>query len=244
MNIALITIAYKGYGKFADQWLGFISQMKIKPDQIVIVLGEDHGLSHIEVLQLKEKYIDLPVKFIRTKLPPLMGPMRNKAVRAAHTEWVMYMSIDDMILPNAIEVLEKYEKDADYISISWESSDEWNNHEKITLHRSKTPEEMALVYHGKGFIIGHSPFRRSFWEAHHYKDHDYPNAPFVADLVEAGARFVKTIEPCTRYLRRENSHSARLGKRRQERDPNEKRQANKWKNNMQRRIIKYYRSLK
>lgn len=241
MNIGLVTIAYNGYGKFVDQWLGFVSEMSTKPDQIVIVLGKDHGLPTTEMLMLLSKYSDLPVKFTVTKLPPLMGPMRNKAVGACKTEWVMYMSIDDMILPDAIEILEEYEKDADYISISWQSSDEWNSHKKIMLHKSKTPEEMALKYHGKGFIIGHSPFRRSFWEQHPYKNHDYPNAPFVADLVEAGARFVKTEQPCTRYLRREGSHSARLGKRKQQRDPIEKRQANHWKNDMQRRIIKYYK---
>lgn len=243
MNIALVTTAYNGYGRFADQWLGFIAEMDPKPTRVVIALGPDHGLTPTDLSNLYEKYSEILPDTCFVMVPnekPLMGPMRNWAVRSAHTEWVMYMSIDDKIYPWAIKEFEKYENDADYISISWDSENMWQRNSNTTLHKAKTPQEMAELYHGKGFIIGHSPFRRSFWEKHPYADHDYPNAPFVADMVESGARFVKTEIPCTCYLRRLDSHAARLGRRRGTLDPKEKSQANRWKNNMQRRIKKYY----
>lgn len=239
MNIGIVTAVWNGYGQFVDQWLDAISKLETKPTAITIALGKDHGL--YSVTEMLEKYPDLPIKFHRTYAEPLMGPMRNAAVRETKTEWIMYLSVDDVILPGAIDEFKKYEKNADYICIKWQSVATWRQGAKVLTHNPKTPQEMAELYNGKGFIVGHSPFRRSFWEKTPYKAHDYPNAPFVADLVEAGARFVKTEEPCTRYLRRLDSHAARLGRRKDAFDPKEKSLANKYKNNMQRRIRNYYR---
>lgn len=245
MNIGIVTSAYNGYGKYANQWLDAISQLTQKPAKITIALGKEHGLEPHEITGLLSKYRDLPLHFVQaTATEPLMGPMRNIAIQHTNTEWIMYLSIDDVILPGAIDEFEKYEKDADYICIKWLSKATWRR-SKVLEHNPKTPEEMVRLYNGKGFIVGHSPFRRSFWEKHPYKPHDYPNAPFVADLVEAGARFVKTEEPCTMYLRRLDSHAARLGRRGGGgKDPIEKAKANRWKNNMQKRIRKYYREKK
>lgn len=245
MNIGIVTAVWNGYGKFVDQWLDAISKLETKPRQITIMLGTNAGIKHEEVVELLDKYpsINGVTKTVVEDpgLPALMGPMRNEAIRFTSTEWIMYLSVDDVILPGAINEFMKYEEEADYICIKWLSKATWNPRAKVLVHNPKTPEEMALQYNGKGFIVGHSPFRRSFWEKHPYKPHDFPNAPFVADMVEAGARFVKTEEPCTMYLRRMDSHAARLGRRKGHIDPIAKGWANKWKNNMQKRIRKYYR---
>lgn len=244
MNISIVTTAYNGYGVFADQWLESISNSKTLPAKVIIALGKDHGLENHNELLDKYSMLDLQFHFCEN-VKPLMGPMRNAAVNQTETEWVQYLSIDDILLPDAIDEYMKVEAEADYICIMWQSKAMWRR-SKILTHIPKTPEEMATLYRGKGFIVGHSPFRRSFWEKYPYKPHDYPNAPFVADLVEAGARFVKTEQPCTMYLRRLESHAARLGRRGHGAkiatiDLNEKQQANRWKNNMQKRIVKYYR---
>lgn len=238
MNIGIVTTAYNGYGRFARQWLEAIDKLKTKPTMVTIVLGHEHGLLDAESLEKEYKHLDL--KIVRTVREPLMGPMRNVAVENTPTEWIMYLSIDDVILPGAIDELAKYEKDADYICIKWQSVATWRKGAKILTHNPKTPREMALKYNGKGFIVGHSPFRRSFWEKHPYQPHDYPNAPFIGDLVEAGARFVKTEEPCTMYLRRLDSHAARLGRRKSTLVLAEKKKANHWKINTERRIRRYY----
>lgn len=242
MNIGIVTAVWNGYGKFVRQWLDAIDSLDTKPTQITIALGHNHGLPADELDTLLGRFQHLHLIFaIDETMPPLMGPMRNFAIALTNQEWIMYLSVDDIILPNAIDEFMKYEKDADYICIKWLSTATWNPRARVLIHNPKTPEEMALKYNGKGFIVGHSPFRRSFWEKKPYKSHDYPNAPFVADMVEAGARFVKTEEPCTMYLRRLDSHAARLGRRKETLDPIEKGWANKWKNNMQKRIRKYYR---
>lgn len=239
MNIGIVTTAYNGYGRFAIQWLDAIAHLDTPPAAVTIALGQDHG-ADIDELHRFAKWAEIPLTIVVTDADPLMGPMRNAAIEETHTDWIMYLSIDDVILPNAIDEFKKYEADADYICIKWKSIATWNPRAKELIHNPKTPREMALQYNGKGFIVGHSPFRRKFWEKHPYKPHDYPNAPFVADMVEGGARFMKTEEPCTLYLRRLDSHAARLGRRKKTLDRKEKGWANRWKNNMQKRIRKYY----
>lgn len=242
MNIGIVTTVYNGYGKFCRQWLEAIDQLETKPNMVTIAAGKNHGIEDAQSLLQDFGHLNLLI-VTNTEIPALMGPMRNLAVQYTQTEWIMYLSVDDVILPGAIEELSKYEGEADYICIKWLSKATWNPRARTMIHNPKTPEEMVIKYNGRGFIVGHSPFRKSFWEKHPYKEHDYPNAPFVADMVEAGARFAKTEEPCTMYLRRIGSHAQRLVKRGgvDERDPQEKRLANRWKNNMQKRIRKYYR---
>lgn len=240
MNITIVTTAYKGYGQYADQWLSFIAASYEKPTKVIIALGKDHGLVNHKTLLKKYSNLDLQFHFCEST-KPLMGPMRNEVINEATTEWVMYLSIDDMLLPNAIAEFQRFVDYADYICISWESITTWNPLAPITYHEGKTPERLALRHKGHGFIVGHSPFRRSFWVKSPYMNHDYPNAPFVADMIKNGARFASTDLACTRYLRRMDSHAARLGRRgvgfgRKK----EKVKARYWKRHLEETIREYY----
>lgn len=239
MNIALVTIAYNGYGRFVDQWLEWILNSKTLPDKVVVALGKDHGLHNAEDLINKYSILDLQFHYCED-IKPLMGPMRNQAIDQTETEWVMYLSVDDVLLPNAIDEFARLEDEADYICISWESQAIWNPRAPLLFHQGKTPKELATKYGCKGFIVAHSPFRRKFWEIQSYMNHDYPNAPFISSCIKNGARFVKTNKPCTRYLRRQDSHAARLGRRRGSKVQAEKDQANRWKAYFQRTLKEYY----
>lgn len=240
MNIAVVTVAYNGYGKYADQWLGFIAESEKKPDHIVIALGPNHGLENH--MDLVEKYKDMNVQFhLCESTKPLMGPMRNQAVNEVDTEWVMYLSIDDQLLPHAITEFEKHEDEADYICISWESHATWKPWAPIAFHQGKTPERLATEFEGRGFIVAHSPWRKWLWDKEAYMDHDYPNAPFLAGCVKNGARFVHTDVPCTRYLQRLDSHAQRLGRRgRHHADQAERKKAIHWKQYCKKVILEHY----
>lgn len=239
MNIGICTIAYSGYGKYVSQWLKAVSELKTLPDEVVVVLGKDHGLEN--EFELFDVYPTLKLKFVHAEEHrPLMGVLRNAAVEALDTEWVMYLSVDDVIMPEAIDTFKELEKDADYICISWMSTTTWLKDKPKMYHRAKTPEEMA-AYNGRGFIVAHSPYRKSFWELEPYEEHDYPNAPFVAGVIKNGGRFVKTETPCTMYLRRQDSHAAKLGRRKGSLIRAEKNLANKYKNYLKRVIVEHYR---
>jgi len=240
MNISIVTVAYKGYGKFADQWLGFIEKSHIKPTKVIIALGKDHGLEDHNALIDKYKGLDLQFHFCES-VRPEMGPMRNQAVNQVETEWVQYLSIDDMLLPNAINEFEAIAVESDYICISWESQAQWKPLAPIAYHEGKTPERLVREFEGRGFIVGHSPFRKKFWDMESYADHDYPNAPFVAGCVKNGARFTSIPEPCTRYLQRLDSHAARLGRRGKKfAVETERQEARKWKQYMKKTMLDYY----
>lgn len=240
MDIALVTAAYNGYGRFADQWLGFIAESSVLPAKVIIALGPKHGLKNHEKLFAKYPQLNLQFHFCE-KTEPLMGPMRNQAVSEAETEWVQYLSIDDQLLPEAIEEYARLEKDADFICISWQSKAQWKKEAPVVFHQGKTPETLAKKYDTRGFINAQSPYRRRFWLMEGYMNHDYPNAPFTASCIKNGARFVHTDVPCTRYLQRLNSHAKRLGRRGVRfQVKSEKIQANYWKNFLKKTMREYY----
>lgn len=243
MDLGIVTIAYGGYGQFLPQWCKSISELDIAPSATTVVLGQRHGLTgkdKAESLRL------LPgLKIINDRSGPTMGRLRNLAVQHTDTEWIQYLSVDDIILPWAIDEYQRYEADADYIVIRWKSRATWNPEAPEYDHTPRTPYEMAKKYDGRGFLVNHSPYRRSFWARRPYMLHDYPNAPFIAGMVELGARFVRTERPCTVYLRRLDSHCGRnLGRRqldgKKRTVPAEKRLARYWRADMQRRICNYY----
>lgn len=241
MNIALVTIAYNGYGRYIDQWLDAIARSKTLPDQIIIVLGKDHDYSNQSLIL--EKYSELNIKLVYAEgVKAKMGRLRNFGVKHTTTEWVMYLSVDDILMPEAIDEFARLENQADYICISWYSRALWRAYEvEPTFHRGKTPEYLYKMTEGRGFIVSHSPYRRKFWELSPYMDHDYPNAPFLADMILNGARFVSTKVPCTTYLKRFDSHAAKLGRRgRYGMIKSEKVQAVKWKRHLEEVIRTYY----
>ena len=241
MNIAIVTCVYNGYGEFVDQWLGFIDKSFIRPEKVVIALGRDHGLKDHEALFKKYERLNLQFHFCETT-KPLMGLMRNQAVGQVESEeWVMYLSVDDMLLPDAIGTFESVQSEADYICISWESIATWKPWAPVVYHEAKTPMRLAREFDTRGFIVGHSPWRKKFWDMEPYMNHDYPNAPFVAGMIKNGARFVSTDVPCTRYLQRQDSHAARLGRRGKKLAvEKERQQARKWKQYLQSTMRDYY----
>jgi hypothetical protein len=168
-----------------------------------------------------------------------MGSVRNAAIAATGTEWVQWLSIDDGIVSDAIARMRPYASSADWLCIGWLTRGLGRPEMR---HQSPLPSEMARR-RGRGFIIGHSPFRRWLWERSPYPAHDYPNSPFLAAAVEAGARFVRVPTPITIYLRRSDSHSRTVlqGPRR---SMEEKRKAIMYKRDTQRRIVAYYRAEK
>ncbi|MEQ9135752.1 MAG: glycosyltransferase family A protein [Thalassobaculum sp.] len=232
MNIGIVTIAYNGYGRFLPQWCRAIAELTRLPAAVTVALGKDHGATP-EMIAEARRHVPILQIVDAGDTPSTMGAMRNVAVEHTAAEWIMYLSVDDAILPHAIEEFERYEHQADYICIRWLTR---GLGKKEIEHVPKLPIEMATKYRGRGFIVGHSPFRRRFWEKAPYEPHDYPNAPFLASMVENAARFVRTERPCTVYQRRSDSHSRGiLFKSR-----TEKRKAIHYKREMQRRIVGYY----
>lgn len=205
MKISLVSIAFSSYGRFAGQWLAFVSNMHPKPDEVVIVLGKDHGCQDIDLL-----YSIYPeVKIIKYNKQPTFGKLRNIAIKATTSEWTWFVSVDDKPMPDAIETFERAleNQDADYICSQWYTI---GLGKPLQIHYSPTPEQSAqrlLKGQKMGFIIAHSPFRRKLWEQNKFVETDLPNYTFVRDCVKNGATFTQADTPTTTYLRRADSHA-------------------------------------
>jgi glycosyltransferase involved in cell wall biosynthesis len=197
MNIGIIVVAHSGYTKFLPRLCRSIKEMTIKPSQVTFVVDKD----------IKPK-LDVPVKIIKGKYP--MGTARNLAIENTPTEWIMYISADDIILPNAIEELSKY-KDADVVSIPFEVQNrkERNLYDPGKVLKNKIFSEYFYCsrFNQHPFYIAFSPFKRSVWEKVKYIDHDFPNAPFWIDLALNNVKFANAKNPCAVYIMRKKSHS-------------------------------------
>lgn len=232
MNVSLVSIAFSGYGRFVGQFLAFASNMSPKPDEVVIVLGKNHGCQDLELM----KCIYPTVKLVEYNGTPTFGKLRNIGISKTASEWCWFVSVDDKPMPDAIRTFKRAiteNPEADYICAQWYTI---GLGRPLEIHKSPTPEQMAeLLSNGKraGFVIPHSPFKRKLWEKSPYKNSELPNYDFLLNCVLNGARFVKGDKPTTTYLRRPDSH-ARV------RLKAIKPAANKQKRLMERGIVKYY----
>jgi glycosyltransferase involved in cell wall biosynthesis len=205
-KFALTSIAFNGYGRFCGQFLAFVANMNPRPNEVVIVLGQDHGCQDIEVL----KAIYPKVKIVYYDKKPTFGRLRNIAIKHTKSEFCWFLSIDDKPQRDAIKTFRRAlerEPDADYIAAEWYTIGLGN---PLTKHKSPTPAQSARrLRNGQkmGFIIAHSPFRRKLWEQSKFKNSDLPNYTFVRDCIINGAKFTQADKPTTTYLRRSDSHA-------------------------------------
>lgn len=231
MDISIVTIAFNGYGRFIGQFLAYASSLSPKPKEVIVVLGEKHGLQDRALMES----IYPGVKILEYKKKATFGKLRNIGISHTSSDWIWFVSVDDRPERDAIRTFKRARigAPADYICAQWYTIGLGEGKE---IHYSPTPEEMAVrLSNGEkgGFIIPHSPFKRKLWEKHQYKNSDLPNYDFLLHCVLNGAKFVKGDKPTTTYLRRPDSHARTKLKTIQK-------AANREKRKMQEGIIKYY----
>ncbi len=90
MEIGIITVVFGDYNKFIPQWYDSIKKLTVKPKQITIV-AYDTEIEPIEGVQI--------IKINKTT----QGHARNIGIENTNTDWIVYIDVDDRILPHAIE---------------------------------------------------------------------------------------------------------------------------------------------
>ena len=108
-KITVFTVVYNNYGHFISQWVEWMSKQTEKP-KLLVVLGKDHG-ANIE--WLKENNIDYVLCDSDN-----MGKLRNIGLKEVKTEWWLYFSVDDELLPHTCE--EVTNSDADAVSLTFD----------------------------------------------------------------------------------------------------------------------------
>ena len=175
--------------------------MTIKPSQVTFVVDKP--------TKCKKILKGINYKEILTK-KITMGAARNLAIENTPTEWIMYISADDTILPNAIEELKKY--DADVISMAYNirqfgGGDKLYNPGRVLKRNIFSERFYCTTFQRSPFYIAFSPFKRKVWEQVKYADNDFPNALFWIDLAFKDFKFANTKKPCATYIMRDKSHS-------------------------------------
>lgn len=210
MNIGIVAVAWNGYGKYLVEFCEFIAKSSILPTCVTIVLGKDHGASRSDILRAIE-YLPGRLSIISNEdEDPTVGSLTNFAIEWTDTEWIMPMDIDDLLLPNAIEGMQLFADNSDYICIAWRVM----HRGKMLYRSSPTPGQlthMSASQRSRRRINNNSPFRRAFWLAQDdngkfgFENTDYYNLEFLARLVRLQARFAQLRRPCITWRQTRNS---------------------------------------
>jgi len=198
MNICVYTIVFNNYGRFVSTWLSNIEKQTVKPEEVIIVLGKDHG---VDIDSLPEY-----VKVITTN-DKVMGSLRNKAIHKASADWMLYFSVDDELKSNAIEEIQKKSDSSDAIPLRF-------------LERSvKDTDEASIERVGGCFtkdnmhlwkrigVPGYIAHKRKLNKRiMYYEKIDIPNFPFLFLLAINDAKCNPTDNVCATYIRWKGSH--------------------------------------
>jgi glycosyltransferase involved in cell wall biosynthesis len=209
MDIGIITSFYNYYDRFLPQWIDSIKELTIKPSQITIVQSgiryKQYNLDYAKKILTKLK---INFKILKIKKHRGMGFARNFAVRNTFTKWIMYLDVDDIIRPKAIEYLKKYQY-ADIICggllVKWVDVPKAKIKRRRYLQISK-----ERILNKKKCCSSHSVYKKSLWLKFKYPEKgiksELCNGFIWIGFAKLEANFVGTKEIITVYLRRKDGH--------------------------------------
>jgi len=209
MDIGIVTSFYNGYDRFIERWANSICKLIIKPQMVVMIAsGPQSNEQHVKNAEMMFDKFNIPYVSGKLGKHQNMGYARNKAVQYCMTEWVMYLDVDDTIVPKAIEHFQKYEATADVICSGLKIVGVRKHHVKLNPNAS-TARQLKGGYCGSS----HCPFRKKYWElAPFITTNDYIEQVFKLGMAQKGARFVPTKEVCSIYHTREDGHNLQMTK--------------------------------
>jgi glycosyltransferase involved in cell wall biosynthesis len=182
-KVTLITTAFNGYGKYIPEFVENAKDQKEPADEIIIVLGKDHGL----------KEYPEGVKIIETELTCL-GSLVNEGIKQATSDWVLCFNVDDILFQNAVQEIKRI-VNADIITLTYFLGDEICDTPKITRDRIRNWKD---YYMGAS---GYLAFRKQLVE-----ETDFWQYPLL--FKNADKKIVKTEVPCAEWIQRPDSHGS------------------------------------
>ena len=201
MNIGICTSFYNGYETFLPQWAKSVAALHTKPDCVSIYASGAYDSRRTnEAMRILKKANIAPV-FRAGSQHIGMGYARNQAVQYCDSEWIMYLDADDTILPNALDVIARYQNKADVICTGLQVV----GTQRRFIYTNTNRQSILSGQHGSS---SHSVYKKALWHrAPYIEKNDYVEQPFWLGLAQLGASFVGTKEICTLYHRRANGHN-------------------------------------
>lgn len=189
-KIKILTIAFNGYGKYLPRLLESIDAQTVKPEEVIIVLGKDHGY------EWKKKK---GVRVIETDLTCL-GSLINVGMEFVN-DWVLCFNADDVLLPNAIEDIKKVKADVITLKYLWDGSQYY----KKGIYGTPVIDLEKLKDWQKYYIgpSGYLAFKKQ-----RVLESDFWQWPLLWKSKFNGLVIKETAKPCAEWILRPKSHGS------------------------------------
>ena len=210
LNLGIVTSFYDGYGRFLLRWVCSIMASNTGPSIVTIVeSGSNSGLD----AEAREKCIylldqsNIPYKYMRIEAHKGMGYARNQAIKATNAEWIMYLDVDDMILPYGLDEIARASRHADVVCVGYKSIVDGKEADQTIFLKPR----MQKILEGESCSCSHSPYKKKLWEQSPYiETNDFVEQALWIGFAHLKARFVGTKIPCTLYIRHPDSFMGRM----------------------------------
>ena len=204
--MTVFTIIYGDYGKFLDKWIKNLQKQTMKPREIIVVLGKG-----AEVDQSKYE----KVKFIECN-SDVMGILRSERIKNKKYKKCLYFSVDDELLPNAVEESnKKFNQGFKVVGLRYmeelpvgkivDVNGKVSYRSIKSLKESYLPNKSQIKNWRQSAVPGYIAINGD-WE---YEPIEVPNYPYLFKLAKLELPMALTDEVIAIYHRREDSHGGK-----------------------------------
>lgn len=197
----MVTTVWGAYGRWLPDWIGSVASQSVRPELVTIcdAGADDLGRAH-EALAAS----GLDWQIVTTGHDG-MGAVRNAAIAATPTPWVMHLDADDVLLPHALDDAAALAERADVVSLG-----ALRDGQEVTF-----PHVSArTILRGRLGAFSPSPYRRALWERRPYiTANDWIESALWVGFAHLGARFTGTRRAGFVYRQHDGSHSHTISRR-------------------------------
>lgn len=214
LNLAIVTSLYGDYWKFLSDWVNSICDMEEKPSEVVVVISGKEAFRRCDEMwyrDLYKKFKDSGIEWSYIKIVDHigMGRARNVAVENASSEWVMYLDVDDVILPNAMEELKPHAEKSDLICTGLALDGVRKGGKPFLFHNASS----EAVLSGRHCSSSHSVWKRNLYPKCKYIEiNDYVDSSLWIQIAHKTKMISATENPVTVYRSRKDGHYFSLSK--------------------------------
>jgi hypothetical protein len=195
LRLGVVTSVWGAYGRWLPDWVASITAQSVRPELVTIV---DAGADDLGPAREALAASGIDWQIVTTRHEG-MGAIRNAAVAATPTPWVMHLDADDTLLPHALADTTALADQADVVSLG-----AIRDGQEVTF-----PHVHArTILRGRLGAFSPSPYRRHLWERRPYITvNDWIESALWVGFAHLGARFAGTRRAGFVYRQHDGSHS-------------------------------------
>jgi hypothetical protein len=195
LKLGVTTTVWGTYSRWLPAWVASVAVQSVRPELVTIV---DAGADDLGPAREALTASRLDWQIITSRYEG-MGQVRNAAVAATETEWVMHLDADDVLLPRALADAAAVAEETDVVSLGALR----DGREVVFPHVSR-----EMILRGRLGAFSPSPYRRHLWKRRPYiTANDWIESALWVGFAHLGARFTGTPRAGFVYRQHDASHS-------------------------------------